>query len=963
MAKANKPKDSGIEFQTIPKRRISSVLVGRDKELKTLKRHLSKVVQGEGSVIHLMGESGIGKSRLIEELKKQKIAKKVALLEGRAVAFGKNLSFHPIIDIFKNWAKISENDPPLESVKKLKNSIWGVCLHETSEIFPFVATLMGLRLSEEDLDKTKDIEGEALEKLIFNSIRKLLIKSSQTIPLVFILEDMHWADTSSIEFTESLMSLVEHNRICFINIFRPGYIETSQRFIKTAHAFYSKIYSPISLHPLDRNHTEKLIGNLIDIKILSLSIREKILDLANGNPFFAEEIIRSIIDVEAAVLKNGVLKATSKLDKLIIPQTINAALMARIDRLDEKIKNLLAVASVMGRNFYYIVLMDIIHPNKDIDQSLLFLKESQLVVERSPMGEREYLFKHALIQEAVYESIPHKERQDLHLKVARSIERFFGNKLYQFYGVLAYHYGMGKNVEKTEDYLVKAGNEALKSSASNEALTFFKEALNLYQTKHGDKANPERIAMFEQNIGLAYYNKGLFINALEHFDIFLDRYGYGTPKSNFHKLFKFMYDMFFFLLKLYIPSVQSKRKPTQTENMIFEIFQKRGISLIYIDTKRFFIENISFIKRLTGFDLKLVDTGVYSYCSSSGIFALTGISFNISKRILKRSKSLINKNSSKELLCYKLYHFFYHLVSGNWAECKPYDEELVDLNLKKGRTWLVATYVSLQGILRVEQGHFAQAQMLADKLKEIWNVFEYQNAKGLYYSLVIRLCFKQRRIQDVTEALEKGIAFQKKCFEELRLSYFLGIKAYIDLLKSKPSMAENSLSQAKEISTSKGRVIPLYISGYFLGQFLFDLYTLEQALLSGDELTILKTKKKTNLSAKKALQTATKFAPDKIEVLKLMGTYFWMMNKQKKALKWWSQSLAEAGKMGSLPELYRVYFEVGKRLFEQKSNYKEIHSIKREDFLLKAKTGFESLGLTYDAGKLEQFIALNNIDL
>jgi len=186
MVKAHELKDSVTGFQTIPKRRISSVLVGRDGELNKLKHHISKVIEGEGSIINLMGESAIGKSRLIEELKKQNTTKKVALLEGRAVDFGKNLSFHPIIHTLKNWAKISENDPPVESVRKLKNSIWGVCLHETPEIFPFVATLMGLRLSGEHLDKIKDVEGEALEKLIFNSICKLLIKSSQTISLVFI---------------------------------------------------------------------------------------------------------------------------------------------------------------------------------------------------------------------------------------------------------------------------------------------------------------------------------------------------------------------------------------------------------------------------------------------------------------------------------------------------------------------------------------------------------------------------------------------------------------------------------------------------------------------------------------------------------------------------------------------------------------------------------------------------------
>ncbi|MCP4371749.1 MAG: AAA family ATPase, partial [Deltaproteobacteria bacterium] len=260
-------------FHPSTKRMISAEMVGRNKELNKLKLHISKVINGEGSIINLVGEAGIGKSRLIEELKKQAVIRKVALLEGRAVAFGKNLSFHPIIHVFKNWAKINEHDRPVESIRKLNNSIWGVCLHETSEIFPFVATLMGLRLSGEHLEKIRDVEGETLEKLIVNSIRKLLIKSSQTIPLLFILEDMHWADTSSIEFTESLMSLVESHRICFINIFRPGYVETGDRLLNTVNKLYPKSYSQISLLPLSRNHNEQLIANLIDKKDLSFSVR------------------------------------------------------------------------------------------------------------------------------------------------------------------------------------------------------------------------------------------------------------------------------------------------------------------------------------------------------------------------------------------------------------------------------------------------------------------------------------------------------------------------------------------------------------------------------------------------------------------------------------------------------------------------------------------------------------------
>jgi len=952
-------------FHSFPTRRISSALVGRDEELNKLRLHISKVINGEGSIINLVGEAGIGKSRLIEELKKQDAVKKVALLEGRAVAFGKNLSFHPIINVFKNWAKISENDPPVESVRKLKNSIWGVCLHETSEIFPFVATLMGLRLSGEHLDKIKDVEGETLEKLIINSIRKLLIKSSQTIPLVFILEDMHWADTSTIEFTESLMGLVENNRICFINIFRPGYIETSERFIKTVNEFYPENHTQISLLPLNRNYCEKLIANFIDIKDLPFSIREQILDKANGNPFFTEEIIRSIIDVEAAVLKNGVFTATSKINALVIPQTINDVIMARIDRLDEKTKNLITIASVIGRSFFYRILIDIIHQETDeyIDENLLFLKEAQLIFERNRMGELEYFFKHALTQEVVYESILYKKRIYLHLQVAASIERLFNDKLYEFYGLLAYHYGKGENLGKTEEYLIKAGEESLKSSASNEALNYFQEALNLYLKKYGDDADPEKIAMFENNIGLAYYYKGLFVNALEHFDIVLDRLGQGSPKNTFYKIFSLVFDMLFLITKIYFPSLQSKRKPTKTDNMIFDIFQKRGISLIYFDTKRFFIENITFIKKLTGFDLKQVDTGVYSYCSSSGIFALTGILFGLSGRILKHSEKLIDKNNIKELLCYEMYNRFQQVLSGQWFNCKKYNENLVELNLKKGRIWLAATYILHNGLLMVEQGLFEEAQLMTSKLDKILEVYEYQNAKGNKYFITIKLLLKRRKIKEALAEAEKGISFQTEKGEDLRALHFLGLKSIIQILQKDLSGAKISFNQVEEIILKKGRVSTYYIISYFMGRLLFDLNMLEKAILSENRSNLSKQKKKTFVSAKKALKTANKCALDKTEVLKLMGTFFWLINKQKKALKYWQESINLGEKIGSSVELSRTYFEVCKRLFEQKSTFSELNKIKRKAYLLKARAAFKSMDLQQDLKDLEKFADLNNIEL
>ena len=174
-------------------REVSSAMVGRDQEIDRLVSQVRKVINGQGSVVNVIGEAGIGKSRLIAELKKQDPINQVMLLEGRAISIGKNLSFHPIIDLLKQWAHIFEDDAEAQAFDKFEKAIRAIHPDETDEILPFVATLMSMKLSDRHARRVEGIEGEALEKLIFKSVRELLIKWSELRPTVIIMEDMHWA--------------------------------------------------------------------------------------------------------------------------------------------------------------------------------------------------------------------------------------------------------------------------------------------------------------------------------------------------------------------------------------------------------------------------------------------------------------------------------------------------------------------------------------------------------------------------------------------------------------------------------------------------------------------------------------------------------------------------------------------------------------------------------------------------
>ncbi|MCJ7683093.1 MAG: AAA family ATPase, partial [Desulfobacteraceae bacterium] len=483
-------------FRLGSERMIYSEMVGRDSALGRLELQVMKAINGEGSIVSIMGEAGIGKSRLVAELKKREVMKRVTIVDGRAISMGRNLSFHPIIDLLKQWARIREDDGEATALGNLEMAVRNVCPEDLYEVFPFVATLMGMKLSGRYADRIKGIKGEALEKLIIKNVRELLIKATEVTPLVIVAEDLHWADTTTIELLESLFRLAATQRILFVNVFRPGYKETGDRVTQTIKERLPMYYVEIELEPLDGGMSEALITNMLNIKGIHRAVIGQIVERSGGNPFFIEEVVQSFIDEGAVVLKNGAFEVTDKIGEIAVPHTINDVLMARIDGLEEKTRNLVKIASVIGRNFFYRVLVDVASTIEDIDGRLSHLKEVQLIRERRRMDEVEYLFKHTLVQEAAYESIIHRKRKELHLSVARSIEKIFGDRLHEFYGMLAYHYSRAEDLDMTEEYLIKAGEEALKSSASNEALHYYQEALSIYLKKHGNRADPEKVAMF-----------------------------------------------------------------------------------------------------------------------------------------------------------------------------------------------------------------------------------------------------------------------------------------------------------------------------------------------------------------------------------------------------------------------------------------------------------------------------------
>jgi len=939
-------------------RMIYSEMVGRDKELKRLEHQVLKVINAEGSVINIIGEAGIGKSRLVAELKKHDAIKKVTLFECRAIAIGKKLSFHPIIDLLKQWARIKKDDGEAMAFGKLEAAVRDLFPAEFSEILPFLGILMGMKPSGRYAERIKGIEGEALEKLILKNIRELLIKATELTPLVIVTEDLQWADISSIGFLGSLFRLAKTHRVLFINVFRPGHKETGDRIVKTTKERLPECYEEIMLKPLDEQLSEMLITNILNISDLHHAFFRKITQRTGGNPFFIEEVLRSLIDEHAIIRKDGSFEVTDKIGSVSIPNSINDVLMARIDRLDEKTRLIVKVASVIGRHLFYRVLQDVIKQIEDIDARLSYLKEIQFFKERRKMGEVEYIFKHALAQKATYESILPSKRRELHFKVADSIVKVFGERLPEFYGMLAYHYSRAENLKKTEEYLIKAGTERLKSSASAEALYFFQKALTLYPrlSKNQKKQDTDKLFRLEKSIALAFFNKGQYAEALTHMDKALEILGIRFPKDMFTSLFFFVFDFAGLIVDLYLPLKRKKRIPTENDHEIFNLLEKKLICLGFLKPKLYVFQYLRTIGLASQCDITKIRNGPSRLSGTSAILSWTGFSFKLSKKILLNFKKLINHDDIKETLNYKLYELYYNFFVGNWSDYTEFDDILIEENLKKGQIWQVSTFIFFYCSIAINRGDFNSTNMLIKKLSDIWEIYENENTKQYLYSLKIKLLVKLRRFSEAKKEIDEGISFVSKAEKELAFVYYLGFKAIIQILLEELNAAEETLCQANEILLKEEYYIPHFISSYLKANFLYNLYKLERARLSNAKLEINHYKKRAFKSSQRALSNCKKYAADRTEIYRLVGTFKWITNNQAEAIKWWKNSISQSEFIGDRIETARTYMEIGARLSEKSHTRPYMNGIKSEVYLEKAKQMFLHLNLVWDVKEIEKFL-------
>lgn len=931
----------------------SDEIVGRGREIERLELQVMKVVIGEGSIVNLIGEAGIGKSRLVAELKTREVMKKVFLLTGRAISMGRNLAFYPIIDLLRSWVGITERDGEGKAFQRLEISIRDLLPQEADEVLPFVATLMGMRLSGPFAERLRDVDMEALEKLILKNVRSLLGKLSESTPLVILLEDLHWADMSSIGLMESLFRLAETHPILFLNVFRPGHEETGERIQSTAKERYSNRCIEIILQPLDERHCERLIHNLLRIRGLPHPIREQIVHRAGGNPLFIEEVVCSLIDEGAVVVKEGGFAVTEEIERVIIPQTIHGLLMARIDRLDESTRDLVKFASVIGRSFFYRILAEVARAVEDIDHRLEYLEGIQIIMERRRMEELEYLFKHALIQEVAYRTLLQQKRQELHLRVAESIENIFRPKLHQFFGMLAYHYSRGDDLNRAEEYMIKAGEEALKSSASSEVLHYYREALKLYLMKTGEAFDTEKIAMLQKNVALALLNKGQYVEAVEYFNKALSHYGSREGKGRLEVLLRFSFNLSSLLLNLYMPSLRRKRSATEWDEKIVYLLKKRNYCLAFTDPRRWFLENLNLAKRVSDLDLKGFKAGIPVFIWGSVALSWTGLSFGLSRKILEFIEKRIDPDDLQSTFTWDVSKMILDAMRGDWGE-RVYQEDLVNYNLRMGEINDAILYLIFYLGITIERGDFRCAEEVIKHFSEIAEAYDNDSARVYYHFFAARIRMKRFQLREALDGIESGLAILGKTGMHQERSFLWATRARIQVRLRNFQAAESSLLEARE-HLSRLEATPWFSMYFWISQLIFDLDRMESCLASDERSHWAESRRRASAAIRRLRRRyAQKVAPEQTEAYRLMGTYYYLIGRQKKALRYWDRAIREGKRLRAQLELARTYREVGTRLLEPRSQYRELNGLGPQDFLDKAREIFEGLELKWDLRELEE---------
>ncbi len=439
--------------------------VGRESELQQLAQALERAAAGHGQTVAVVGEAGVGKSRLVWEFTRSHRTHGRLVLESGSVSYGQATPYLPVIELLKAYCRIQERD----DLRAIRERVAGKLLMLDRALEPLLTPLLALLDVPVD-DATWDaLDPPQRRQRTLEAVKRLLLQESQVQPLLVLFEDLHWIDAETQALLDGLIESLPTARILLLVNYRPEYEHTWGR--KT-------YYTQLRLDPLPPQSAEELLNALLGEDRTLEPLKRVLIDRTEGNPFFLEESVRTLVETRALLGERGGYRLARPLPTIQVPATVQAVLAARIDRLPPGEKTLLQTAAVIGEDVPSTLLQAIAElPEEALRPGLTRLQAAEFLYETSLFPDPEYTFKHALTHEVAYGSLLHERRRTLHARIVEAIERLYSDRLPEQVDRLASHAFRGEVWEKAATYLRQAGAKAAARSAHREAVAYCEQAL------------------------------------------------------------------------------------------------------------------------------------------------------------------------------------------------------------------------------------------------------------------------------------------------------------------------------------------------------------------------------------------------------------------------------------------------------------------------------------------------------
>ncbi|MBU2643880.1 AAA family ATPase [bacterium] len=444
--------------------------VGRKKSMGMLMDAYHAARSGSGQIAAVVGDAGVGKSRLLIEFHKNLPQGEYTYLEGQCFQYGGNMIYLPILAIIKSLFEIEDEDQPPTVNQKLLDKIQPLD-SALGYAIPPLQDLLSLPVEDKAYDL---LEPRKKRERIFDAVMNILIKESKVRPIIIAIEDMHWIDSSSQDLINYLIGWLTNASILLLVIYRPEY----------KHQWGGKsYYTQIRLDQLGEASSMELIQAILEEGEVAPELRNLIMEKAAGNPLYVEEFTQSLIENGNIKKENNRYIIKKSLSGVQVPDTIQGIIASRMDRLEENLKRIMQVASVIGRDFAFKILQTITGGQEELKSTLFNLQGLEFIYEKQLYPELEYIFKHALIQEVAYNSLLQKRRKEIHERIGQAIEKVYIDRLEEFYEILLHHYSKAGNQVKLGHYLYACIQKALVNHAHRELLEYCRQALEIHNKR------------------------------------------------------------------------------------------------------------------------------------------------------------------------------------------------------------------------------------------------------------------------------------------------------------------------------------------------------------------------------------------------------------------------------------------------------------------------------------------------